>query len=303
MCDNPVRIKLDEPIHINHYGRNTEHLDVPCGKCPPCKRRKVEEWVFRIEQDAKEATSAFFVTLTYNDKYVPKRPPTYDLTLDYRDIQRFMKRLRRQHQKRGHKTKLKMLAIGEYGSQTYRPHWHLILLNAQSELIAKAWQNFDPYTKKAEALGFVQLGDMQSAGIRYILNYLQKPMYDKIRAKDPHWHGRKEMRHMSQGLGEAYLNTPEVVRHHKDTEQDNTVVALQNGIKIPLPKYYREKLYGPVEKEIVFQKAFKRGIERIEEQIAEHGIDKYKKLHENGILARKIAHNVQYSKTREPNGT
>jgi len=50
------------PFYIEHNGQN---IGVPCGKCPPCRKRRISGWSFRLMQEGKNALSALFVTLTY----------------------------------------------------------------------------------------------------------------------------------------------------------------------------------------------------------------------------------------------
>jgi len=58
------------------------------------------------------------VTLTYSDEWLPKGG-----TLVPRDMTNFMKRLRRRIAPR----KVRFFGCGEYGEQTMRPHYHLLL--------------------------------------------------------------------------------------------------------------------------------------------------------------------------------
>lgn len=70
-----------------------------CGKCQQCLRDIKRDWCFRLEQELKVTNSGVFVTLTYADWSLPMsdsgRP-----TLDYNDVQKFMKRLRINYQRK-----------------------------------------------------------------------------------------------------------------------------------------------------------------------------------------------------------
>jgi len=55
--------------------------------------------------------------------------------LHYRDIQLFMKRLRRYEKYHNNNTGLKFYAAGEHGGKKGRPHFHMILYNASPALI------------------------------------------------------------------------------------------------------------------------------------------------------------------------
>lgn len=61
-----------------------------------------------------------FVTLTYDDQHLPT-----NYSVDVRELQLFMKRLRKSLPGR----KIRFFACGEYGDQTLRPHYHLLIFN------------------------------------------------------------------------------------------------------------------------------------------------------------------------------
>lgn len=108
---------------------------IPCGKCIGCRLEYSRQWANRCMLELQYHKSAYFVTLTYNDYGVPisyyPDPETGEafpsLTLRKRDLQLFMKRLR----KRFSDQHIRFFACGEYGPQTNRPHYHLILFGLE----------------------------------------------------------------------------------------------------------------------------------------------------------------------------
>lgn len=104
---------------------------LPCGKCIGCRLDKSREWALRCMMELKENPEASFLTLTYNDGNIPVRYfpdpdtgadiPCYSLSLD--DLQRFWKRLRKAFPN----NKIRYLASGEYGENSWRPHYHAIV--------------------------------------------------------------------------------------------------------------------------------------------------------------------------------
>ena len=56
------------------------------------------------------------------------------MTLQKSDLQKFFKRLR----KKTHE-KISYYAVGEYGDNTQRPHYHIILFNAIPRIVEAAW--------------------------------------------------------------------------------------------------------------------------------------------------------------------
>ena len=133
---NPDDIKTDLKKHeiIEMLSDKYDSRDIiflPCGQCIGCRLQYSREWANRLMLERQYHDSAIFLTLTYNEMFVPKRqfvlPETGEcgtsLSLCKRDIQLFMKRLRK-HYGDDH---IRFYAAGEYGSKTFRPHYHLII--------------------------------------------------------------------------------------------------------------------------------------------------------------------------------
>ena len=107
-----------------------EYDEIPCGKCIGCRLDASKQWANRCLLELGYHDSAYFVTLTYNPEHVPVTwhvdPETGEalsgLSLRKRDLQLFLKRLRRHTGQ-----EIRYFAAGEYGSKTFRPHYHLIL--------------------------------------------------------------------------------------------------------------------------------------------------------------------------------
>lgn len=106
-------------------------VTIPCGKCVGCRMEYSRQWANRCMLELQYHESAYFVTLTYSDYFVPishyPDPETGEamdsMTLRSRDLQLFMKRLRFRFSDQ----KIRFFACGEYGPTSWRPHYHLIL--------------------------------------------------------------------------------------------------------------------------------------------------------------------------------
>lgn len=200
---------------------------IPCGKCVHCNINRQNEWVFRLEQENKNSKNSAFVTLTYNDENVPKtiNKDTGEVinTLQYSDVQKFIKRLRKLQ-----RAKLKHYTVGEYGDKTQRPHYHQIVFNTEIENIQKAW-----------GLGFVKVGTTTNASIRYVTKYMGK------RVENTPDGAEKPKNVMSQGLGQCYL-TDETIRHHKENLIDT--IINDGGKRVALPRYFKDKIFSDYDK-------------------------------------------------------
>lgn len=232
MCISPILIKNKK----KGKGRNEFTTPVPCGKCAKCVRRRVSSWLFRLQQEEKISSSAYFLTLTYDDKYVPKSIRGYS-TLDKRDVQLYFKTLRNDIKKNypSFSGKIVYYAVGEYGSITARPHYHAIVFNVPSEeIFINAWRS--SVTK--ESKGFVKVGRITGARVSYTLKYISKEAKPKEWYKDR----QREFSLMSKGIGKNYL-TEATVRYHKGDISMSRIV-LPGGYKIPLPRYFKNKIYS-----------------------------------------------------------
>lgn len=170
MCYSPITTKLNKRF-INAATLKGAPLkglfEVPCGHCEQCKTQKVNEWSFRLLEEAKETFRqggfTIFDTLTYDDLHVPNVGKVLfqlgEFSLDVtssicdmlcnskRDVQLFAKRLRA-----AYSGPFRYYLVSEYGNDnryTHRPHYHALFFFSSptitseqaSRLIRSAWQN------------------------------------------------------------------------------------------------------------------------------------------------------------------
>ena len=222
-CQTPFHKKMELV-----KGVETGYMPFPCGKCPACVRRRVSGWAFRLNKQSEQSNSAHFVTLTYNDEHIKKTKNGFE-TLVKKDVQDFFKRLRKLT-----KQKISYYAVGEYGDTGERPHYHIILFNANPKIVENAWKLNDI------TLGNVHFGDVGDASVGYTLKYISK---DK---KIPQFNGddrQKEFALMSKGLGAGYLTDNMVKWHTKGNIENKVYLPLKDGKKAAMPRYYKDKIY------------------------------------------------------------
>lgn len=97
---------------------------VPCGRCIGCRMERARQWGLRCMHEAKLWPHNSYVTLTYSDEFLPPGG-----TLSLRDVQLFMKRLRKFREP----NKVRFFLAGEYGDTNLRPHYHALLFNVGFE--------------------------------------------------------------------------------------------------------------------------------------------------------------------------
>ena len=195
-------------------------------------RRRVSGWSFRLVKHGEQSNSALFVTLTYNEEKVPKTKSGLQ-TLVKADLQKFFKRLRKLTNE-----KISYYAVGEYGDKSERPHYHIILFNANHGIVEAAWRI------DSVDIGHVHFGDVCDASIGYTLKYISKEK------RIPTFNGddrAKEFSVMSKGIGANYLNE-RTIKWHKRQIEERCYLPLKDGKKASMPRYYKDKLYKDGEK-------------------------------------------------------
>lgn len=160
-----------------------EYIELPCGRCIGCRLAYSRMWADRCVAEATLHDSNYFVTLTYDNNHLPlneyvDKDGVYQksMTLQKRDVQLFMKRLRKAHDE-----KIRFFAAGEYGTQTARPHYHLILFGLTLDdlmFYKKTNLGFNLYNsewlEKIWPYGHVVIADVTWETCAYTARYILK---------------------------------------------------------------------------------------------------------------------------------
>lgn len=135
------------PSEVSPSGMKSDgdKIQVPCGNCKYCRIHKKQAWIGRLRLEAGAHSLKCFTTLTYSDDNVKD--------LDYSDVQTFLKRYR----KRRPSQSIRFFCVGEYGSQTARPHWHLLLFGTVVPKECPEWSHGYTYTGECnvKSIGYV----------------------------------------------------------------------------------------------------------------------------------------------------
>lgn len=172
-----------------------DYIEIPCGHCIGCRLQKSRDWANRMLLESKEHKENWFLTLTYDNEHLP---PANETVIDYttgeigdspihplvkRDLQLFLKRLRKQ-QAFDFDNKIRFYACGEYGSKTFRPHYHLIVFGLHLDDLIQNGQNElgQPYfiSKTIGELwtyGFHSVAPMTWETCAYVARYVTKKQY------------------------------------------------------------------------------------------------------------------------------
>lgn len=226
---------------------------LPCGQCLGCRLDYSRQWANRCMLELQYHESSFFVTLTYDDFHVPRSwytdPSTGEafqsLTLQKRDFQLFMKRLR----KRFSDQHIRFFMCGEYGGQTMRPHYHAIIFGLKLDDLVeykKSPQGFSYYNspslqacwsdQEGRPIGYAVVADVSWESCAYTARYILK----KQKGDEAHFYTdfniQPEFTLMSRkpGIARQYFDD------HPDI-YDYDFINLKTekkGLKFKPPRYY-----------------------------------------------------------------
>jgi hypothetical protein len=261
-------------------------IEVPCGKCIQCRIARAREWAVRIVHESGRHSEKCFITLTYSDENLPQNG-----SLSKRDLQLFLKRLRKEL---GDK-RIKYYASGEYGDNTLRPHYHLIIFGFKpddlkfaaakkgkpiwsSDLLLKLWPN-----------GHNSVGSVSYDSARYTAEYCMKKVYRKEGAEEFYKGVEPPFALMSKGIGKEWA------LKYRDQIVANTGFTLK-GRNVGVPRYYKKVLNLTEEENFIKQAEEREREERMKAMKMEldphfnvkvnHGLSKERAQRETNVRAR-----------------
>lgn len=231
------------PRHIEFYAPEQFQIPACKPKCVGCIESYSRSWAVRCWHESLKHDQNCFITLTFNDQFLPKNG------LDHRYFQLFMKRLRRYLDSAG-AGRLSYFMCGEYGEKNFRPHFHAcffgfdfpdrVLFSVRdgvrldtSDILSSLWS--DPVSK--ESYGFSSVGDVTFESAAYVARYVAKKV-SKAEA-DSHYQGRKpEYARMSlrPAIAKRWIAS------YRDSVYPSDAVVLPGGAKVKPPRYYDKSL-------------------------------------------------------------
>lgn len=240
-CFHPMpAVRMDGSGDISMARRDADRgtpLQLPCGNCVGCRADKTLSWSVRCQHEAKCWDENIVATLTYDPK---KLPPLGQL--DPVHLQSFIKRLRRFYTGE----RIRFFAVGEYGDDSSRPHYHALLYNIKpvdwkpygqyfaSDILTEIWGH-----------GNVVLDNLTPQSCSYVAGYALK----KIKAAD-----RREVRELiDPATGECAYYVPPFLRmsnrpgigalwFEKFKSDLLRGYLPHGGKKLKIPRYYADKL-------------------------------------------------------------
>lgn len=250
--------KMDIVFNSKDYRFNPDYaerqgrlLQLPCRHCVGCRLDHSKSWANRILLEQRYHDSSYFVTLTYDDEHLPYGYGTDSstgeivsthATLVKADLQKFFKRLRKVT-----KQKISYYSAGEYGSQTFRPHYHCIIFGLKLDDLKQIRRNFNnepyfvsPTIEKVWPFGIHVIGNVTMQSAAYVARYTLKKAthnyskeYYEIAGIEPEF--------------QTISSKPAIGRRFYDDNIDKfkygtfSVSTPTGGVKMTMPEYFRKK--------------------------------------------------------------
>ncbi len=174
-----------------------------CKKCQACKINQAKKQATVIKLAIKHAAlPSYFVTVTYNDHWLPSNKEGTVASLRYSEIQEFTRKLKKEQKQ------MKYFTAAEYGSTTGRPHYHLIMINYLmpndlKPITADGYQKnlfWSATITKTWKKGNVIIAPATAGSAEYVTGYVVKKMGHDWKGR-PEKLGIENERHtMSPGL-------------------------------------------------------------------------------------------------------
>lgn len=234
-----------------------EFIEAPCQQCMECRLNYSTNWANRMMLEAQYHESNFFLTLTYDDEYCPVNQGVWDpdsdslcepvFTLQKEDVQNFIKRLRARLEYAG-RPSFRYYLCGEYGSRTFRPHYHIVCFGLELE---------DLEFLKTSKLGFPYyrsklIEECWTAGYSMVCNVSWETCAYVARYVTKKWKGiDKSFYYQENMLPEFTLMSrkPGIARQYYDEHKDEIyqfdefAIPTDKGGKMAKPPRYYDQLY------------------------------------------------------------
>lgn len=216
-------------------------VDVPCGHCVECLKKRQNDWKLRISHECAEWSHCYFFTLTYCNDVLPCRvvnpdefgcvhySGTYPQCVDFverfpgcdleivssankSEIQAFIKRMREDISRKyygGERWPMKYFVCAEYGPNprgTKRPHYHGIILCDDDSNVLKPY--FNLWSALMGRIDFQEVGigrEDRSSVANYISKYCAKGGFESRLEDIEHGLIEKAWTIMSKNIGKDWL--------------------------------------------------------------------------------------------------
>lgn len=245
------------------YDDRIRYIPIGCGKCIECKRKKQREWKVRLCEEILHNKNGKFVTLTFNNeslerlraeatkykyskgKYIQR---SLEETLTPYELDnavcglavRYMTELYRKHNKKTLRHWL-ITELGHHGTE--RIHMHGIIWIDDIADIDKYWKH--GWTWKGKPKTTRNKTHYQNYVTEQTINYCTKYV---LKTDNKHKAYNQRI-FASNGIGANYIKRPDSELNVYKGTTTIDYYKTKSGHKLPLPNYYRNKIYSEYDRE------------------------------------------------------
>lgn len=258
---------------INNYnslhGIDDMYELIPCNHCYACNLNYSAEWASRVMLESLYHENAWWITLTYDEEHLPiyeefqvevkttytdgtvktsvetyTNDGTWNGTLEPDHVTQFIDTIRHHYRKKGYKN-ISYFYCGEYGSQTARPHYHLILFgvpfdplkfydtHVDGKFFKEHWKSkeLDHFWK----YGIHEITNLEWSNAAYTTRYCMKKLCEEPKSERIYASQGKipEFVRMSKGIGFRYYEDNKDEIYKTDSLAMKTVKGNTGSIKPP----------------------------------------------------------------------
>lgn len=252
-------------------GHPYRYIYVACGKCPNCLRNKRRDWYIRLCKERDVSSSCYFLTITYDDANIPRSQDGLNV-VSKKDIQDWLKRLRKRIDTDFPGHKIRYFLVSEYGPNTLRPHYHGIFFNLPypvnldrpdkcplKKVLEDTWKN-----------GFVTVGEPTPARLNYCAAYCIQPKLEfEKKGLEPVF----TFMSRNPGIGASYID--KYKNYHTGKQINNDKVRDFNFREYRLPRYFRDRVYSESDRmrmRKINQELVRSAEQRYNQKLAELGM-------------------------------
>lgn len=174
-------------------------VSLACGQCRGCRLERSRQWALRCVHESSLHECNSFITLTYSPQDLPS-----DGSVNVRDWQLFAKKLRKQC------GKFRYFHCGEYGSTTWRPHYHACIFGLDFASDRVLWKDKGDYKlfrsptlDKVWGKGHTSVGNLTYKSAAYVARYIMKKVTGE--------HAAEYYRRVNLSTGEETQLKPEYI--------------------------------------------------------------------------------------------
>lgn len=264
-----IRIVNDtHKVTINDLLNSSEWQLIPCGECTECRINHTREWAARCVCESMTHEHNWFLTLTYDEEHVPGinretgeifhgfgMYEVHDgefkqvMTLEPDDFTTFKESLNKKLRRAG-KEPIRYYMCGEYGSTTFRPHYHVIAFNLE---LQESEMEFMFVNKEHQPIykcqwledlwgkGIVRIGAVTWNSAAYVARYIMKKQNGKLGEERKRKIGNipeytRQSKFPAIGTDYALMNREQIEKFNK------LILPGEKAKIMHTPKYF-EKLY------------------------------------------------------------